>query len=1371
LTSIEQGGTGSTPAAPEMTSSSASGFGWSQLGSEKTPETPNPALEESQTESWHPDSGDGQVTVSSGKKRLEERRATGKRRILIGVGTAFHVIALIVLIVWLMRPSKPKDAEPEAKNSNTVTTKPQPNNPQPPKPEPKPQPQDGPKPVDPGLLARATVIAGPPRLLVGPPEKSAQGVLFTPDGSRILVGDATGTIRLLNAANGQEIRRFGDQDQKRVLALAMSADGRRFLAAHRDHTLRVWDTDTGAPAGPTITNPDGFAVAMALSPDGRFVVAGGVGTVVRTWDAATGTEVPARQLPHPGKARALAFSADGRLIVSGDSQGKVWLWDAATAKEIVHFEGHAGPVKQVALSRSDNLVVSFSDLDHTLRGWDVASRAARWQAAAHGVRVAFSADGLHALGAGGDQTLKIWDLENGREVRNFPLDGPKVQRVWDVSRDGRSFVSGGSDSLWYWSFRQTAPISPGQRPPVEVAQKGVRQAIFAADGRRLFIWGMDNKVGHCELATRQIQVRFQGQPDAFQVVFLADRRSAVSAGGSRVSLWDVETGQEIRRFDERPGKGPTGIVHLACSPDGRYAVTGGTAADQVVDLWEIGTGKLVRRFELTDTSMNDLAISPDNQRVVVGCNDSALRVWDLMTDTKTKVVLQGVGQVFGVAFSPDGSQLLAGGSDGRLHLWDAATWARIRSFQGHTGPVRALAFSPDGRLILSGGSDKTARLWERETGRQVRLLDEHTNSVSSVGFSPDGRLGLSASIDGQIKIQTLLRTVAAKPPEPSPKPRVPVAKLPVPEADKQDEAEKTIKNLYKDDYAKKSNADRVAFAGKLMDIARDTPDKPVERFVLLREARELASQAADVKLAIKAIDELAVSYAIDSVEMKVAILEKAFGLASTVTGARTIADQYFALAEELLAGDRHEQASGLLAKAAEFARKTPDRNFVNQVEARSKDALKLKEEFEAVKAHAATLKTKPNDPAASLAVGKYYCFTKGDWSKGLPLLAAGEDSALKALAQKELANPDKGPAQVDLANAWWDFAQMQAEPLKQQLLRRAHYWYEFGVMDVTGLAKTQAENRVKELEAMPGFKPLEAPGTSRAFEGHTEAVHCVALSRDGRWAFSGGADQVIRQWDIRTGKETRHFEGQSSAVHSLALSPNGQKMLSGGANGRALFWELEAGRGSYPLSGFVDNPPIDGVAFSPNGQRFLYPAGDRHLYISSPDNPGRFLHSIFLDKWGRVKSLAVSPNSRYVVVGTADGLVYACDVELGVKATQTPESFGRPILGVAWTLDGKHTLACAGKDIVMITTNGKRVRAFKAHSDRVTSIAMAPDGNRFITGSADRILRLWDLNNNQPLMILRGHQGEVTSVAFSADGRHVLSGSADKTVRWWRMPK
>ncbi|HUY32240.1 MAG TPA: NPCBM/NEW2 domain-containing protein [Pirellulales bacterium] len=122
-------------------------------------------------------------------------------------------------------------------------------------------------------------------------------------------------------------------------------------------------------------------------------------------------------------------------------------------------------------------------------------------------------------------------------------------------------------------------------------------------------------------------------------------------------------------------------------------------------------------------------------------------------------------------------------------------------------------------------------------------------------------------------------------------------------------------------------------------------------------------------------------------------------------------------------------------------------------------------EFAAIKDHQARLETDANDPAANLAVGRFYCFGKKDWDRGLPRLAAGGDPALKELAQRELAKPNGAEEEKSLGDDWWDMSRKEKGAVKAALAGRAGFWYRRALTFLSGIEKEAVEARLEEIGA------------------------------------------------------------------------------------------------------------------------------------------------------------------------------------------------------------------------------------------------------------------------------------------------------------------
>ncbi|MFJ7270291.1 DNA-binding protein [Streptomyces sp. NPDC099050] len=120
------------------------------------------------------------------------------------------------------------------------------------------------------------------------------GVLaYSPDGSRLAVGDTTGAVTLWDGRAERRLATLpagsdavGSDSVKAVTALAFSPDGRTLAVAAASGTLRLWDADSGRPLGSPLPTPGDGIVAIAFSPDGHTLHSAGEHSTVRTHQVA-----------------------------------------------------------------------------------------------------------------------------------------------------------------------------------------------------------------------------------------------------------------------------------------------------------------------------------------------------------------------------------------------------------------------------------------------------------------------------------------------------------------------------------------------------------------------------------------------------------------------------------------------------------------------------------------------------------------------------------------------------------------------------------------------------------------------------------------------------------------------------------------------------------------------------------------------------------------------------------------------------------------------------------------------------------------------------------------------------------------------------
>jgi hypothetical protein len=297
------------------------------------------------------------------------------------------------------------------------------------------------------------------------------------------------------------------------------------------------------------------------------------------------------------------------------------------------------------------------------------------------------------------------------------------------------------------------------------------------------------------------------------------------------------------------------------------------------------------------------------------------------------------------------------------------------------------------------------------------------------------------------------------------------AKLPVPDESAQAQARKLVQSVYKEKYDKATTPEaQTSLAQDLQRKAWTTGDDASAQYVLFQEAGRLAVSAKSVELALQVVDEMATKFAINALAMKVGVVTT-IGKSARLPEQqiKAVVEKALALIEEALVQDQFDTAEQLAEAAIEYAKRSKDTPLRKRAVARNRD---LKAEIEELKKYqpavqqaTAVVGQNPNDPAANLTLGRYACFVKGQWDKGLPRLALCGDAVLKDLAAKELQENQASAELAKVADAWWDLGEKESGLPKKHVREHALSLYRQALPGLSGLERDRVEARLKANES------------------------------------------------------------------------------------------------------------------------------------------------------------------------------------------------------------------------------------------------------------------------------------------------------------------
>jgi len=290
------------------------------------------------------------------------------------------------------------------------------------------------------------------------------------------------------------------------------------------------------------------------------------------------------------------------------------------------------------------------------------------------------------------------------------------------------------------------------------------------------------------------------------------------------------------------------------------------------------------------------------------------------------------------------------------------------------------------------------------------------------------------------------------------------AKLPIPDALARSNANDQIQQLFADDLNKDRTPDEsAAFAEKLVEQANALGTKPVERYVLLETAIDVAAKGAAVEVAARALKELDRTFAVDLVQLQADAARQVARVAREPWQQTVVVELLESVIDKCLTDERYDLAILLVDAAISAARKARVSSTTMRIAARSRNIRARHVAFQPVRAALQLMADGLDDPSHNETVGTYRCLVKGEWDEGLPFLAKIDESDLRAVAKQDIQLPTELEGQMAVADAWMKLVPDLDRHLRLQALLRAEFWYRQALAQQLGPQVKVIETRISNL--------------------------------------------------------------------------------------------------------------------------------------------------------------------------------------------------------------------------------------------------------------------------------------------------------------------
>ena len=408
-------------------------------------------------------------------------------------------------------------------------------------------------------------------------------------------------------------------------------------------------------------------------------------------------------------------------------------WAKAFGSSIVVGDRHGAEVWRYSLPESADTTAAAADSvpvreeQHTL-----VIPALAWP------EMAVSPDGRKVVAPLRNDSVALWDL--GSSQREYVSDGRHSWQISDIafSPDGSFVATASTDKTALLRDAMT-----GRRIAVlEGHDDRLSYVTFSPSGRYLFTSsGLNKTSGRIwDGRTGEPVVVLNNHTDVIELArFSGDERLILTgARDNSARLWDIETGEELHRFEHG-----SIIATAEFSPDwqriltsssgrtSRYvtsgglrmtAMGGGTARTNAVKLWNAQTGE--QELHIDQPAGVRASFSSDASQIITVCNGK-VTWWDAESgEEQSSMACPGVLQ-WNTRFTPDGRYLIVMIQDKSAQLWSLSERKQVCEFL--IGESLADQISADSRTFYSLSRRGTFRAWGIEPDEstiEAQLIDD-----------------------------------------------------------------------------------------------------------------------------------------------------------------------------------------------------------------------------------------------------------------------------------------------------------------------------------------------------------------------------------------------------------------------------------------------------------------------------------------------------------------------------------------------------------------------------------------------------------------------------------------------------------------------
>lgn len=297
---------------------------------------------------------------------------------------------------------------------------------------------------------------------------------------------------------------------------------------------------------------------------------------------------------------------------------------------------------------------------------------------------------------------------------------------------------------------------------------------------------------------------------------------------------------------------------------------------------------------------------------------------------------------------------------------------------------------------------------------------------------------------------------------------------------------------------------------------------------------------------------------------------------------------------------------------------------------------------------------------------------------------------------------------------------------------------------------------------------------------HFERINDVCFPCGYSELFATCSNHDIRIWNAKTSQELLRIQVQNLECNCVKFSPDGKSIISGWSDGKIRAFGPQTGRllyvindahktqGMKRVSGNLSG--VTALAVSYDNTRLVSGGADSQVRVWRLGRESQTMEASMKEHKATVNAISLRQNDQQCVTASDDGSCIVWDLQRFMRSNIM---YAQTYFKAVAYFNDESQIMTTGSDRKITYWDSYECSAIRelegSKSGEISTLCIAPNGETFVSGGMDKILKLWSYDEGSVCAIGLGHSGNITKATFSPDGASIVSIGDEGGIFVWRI--